>query len=219
VQTNMNAKIGDRYLFAGTDVSNQPYTGASTATSNMQARVSDWLDGTTSTDDFLAGIKGMTDGQLGYSSTLSSAKNVYARADENFEVDYTVLANDDGFKTIVAGLNAIANLQQPVEGTDAPTKEQFHDTLDNLYKFVQAGVESLRNSSAKIASAAQSLDTVGNNHLNDKQNLSQILEKTEASDTTDAVVHFQALQSQLEASYRVTSILSQLSLARFLSTT
>lgn len=217
VEANMNTKVGDRYLFAGTDVSNKPYTSSSTATTNMQARVEDWLDGTTTVDAFLSGVKGMTDSQLGYSGTIGSAKNVYARADATFEVDYTVLANSDGYKKLVAGLNAIANMAEPVEGTDMATKDEFHDVLDKLYQFVQEGVQDLRGAQAKTASAAGSLQAVRDNHLNDRQTLQKTLEKTEAADVTDAAVKFQALQNQLEASYRVTAIISQLSLSRFLT--
>lgn len=216
IQANMNSKVGDRYLFAGTDVSNAPYDGANTADANVQARINDWMDGTTTTEDFMAGLKTMTDSQAGFSSTVQSAKKVFARADETFEVDYTVFANDPGFKKIVTGLTAIANMKFPTEGTDAPTKDQFYDALNSMYQTVQAGVSDLRVASAKVASASQALNTVSENHKNDKQNLQKTLESTEAADVTDSIVRFNTLKTQLEASYQVTAILSQLSLARIL---
>ncbi|MCB1538704.1 MAG: hypothetical protein H6865_03015 [Rhodospirillales bacterium] len=216
IEANMNAKVGDRYLFAGSDVSVKPYSGAAAADNGVQARVSDWLDGTVTTDQFLDGINNMTDSQSGYSTSLQSAKKVFARADDQFEVDYTVLANSPGFKKVVNAIRAIANIQFPSEGTDVPTKDNFYDALNSLYAQVQSGVNDLRNDSTKIASASQQLNVVKQNHLDDKQNLQQILENTEAADTTDAVVKFQTLQTQLQASYQVTSILSQLSLARYL---
>jgi len=216
VQANMNVKIGDRYLFAGSDVSNQPYTGAATATSNMQTQVTNWLAGTTTADQFTTNVESMTDSQLGYSTTLGSAKNVYARADTDLEVDYTVKASDQGYKDVVAGLNVLANLKIPTEGTDAATKDDFYKILDNVYKFIQGGVEGLRDSSAKVASAAGTLNTMATNHTNDQQNLQKVMESTEATDVTEAAVKFQALQNQMESSYRVTAIISQLNLARFL---
>jgi len=217
VQANMNSKIGDRYLFAGTDVSNQPYTGAAIATTNLQARISDWLDGTTTTENLMPGIKGMTDSQLGYSGTLSSAKRVYANADVGFEVDYTVFANDEGFKKVVAGLNALANMEEPVDGVDAPTKAQFHEVIDALYKYVQEGVEGLRSAASQISSASGTLGTVKKNHENDQQSALKLLEKTEGTDVTEAAIRFQALQNQLDASYRVTAIMSQLTLSNYVN--
>jgi flagellar hook-associated protein 3 FlgL len=158
----------------------------------------------------------MTDSQSGYSSTLQSAKNVYARADDHFEIDYTVKANSDGFKKVVNGLRALSMIQFPNETTDVPTKDDFYDALNSIYASIQSGVDGLRADSAKISSAAQALDTVKTNHENDTQSLQRVLESTESADTTDAIVRFQTLQTQLQASYQVTAVLSQLSLARVL---
>lgn len=217
VEANMNSRVGERFLFSGGDVSNKPYNGASVATAGIQQRIEDWLDGTANTADFLTGIEGMTDSQSGYSTTLQSAKKIYARADDSFEVDYTVFANSSGFKDVMNGLRAIAELEFPTEGIDVPTKDEFYDVLDALYRKVQAGVDGLRADSTKLASASQALDDTKQNHNNDKQNLQRVLESTEAADVTDAVIRFQMLQTQLDASYRVTAILGELSLARLLA--
>lgn len=213
---NMNVRVGDRYLFAGSDVSVPPYGAPDVATSNLQQRVTDWLGGTLTTDNFLASVDGLTDSQLGYSTSVQSSKVVLARIDDNYEVDYTLRANDEGFKKIVASLNAIANMSMPGTG-DIPTKDEFYDAVDNLYASIQEGIGDLRDGSSNLSSANQVMESVKQNHLDDKQNLQRILEDTEAADMTDAVIRFQTLQNQLEASYRITSILSELSLARMLT--
>lgn len=215
VQANMNSRIGDRYLFSGTDVGNAPYTGANTATTNFQTRITNWLNGTDTTSAFETGINNLTDSQLGYSTTVQTAKRIFARADDSFEVDYTVFATDDGFKNILAGLNALANFERPGTG-DIPTDDEFFEMLNVFYRKIQQGVNELRNSNATIASSAQTLETIKQNLLDDRQNYQRILEQTEATDVTDSVVRFQSLQTQLEASFRVTSILSELTLARIL---
>lgn len=215
VQANINSRIGDRYLFSGTDVGNAPYTGANTATTNFQTHITNWLNGTDTTAAFETNIDSMTDSQLGYSTTVQTAKRIFARADDSFEVDYTVFATEDGFKNVLAGLNALANYERPGTG-DIPTDDEFFDMLNVFYRKIQQGVTDLRRSSAGIASAAQTLETVKQNLLDDRQNYQRVLEATEATDVTDAVVRFQSLQTQLEASFRVTSILSELTLARII---
>mgnify|MGYP003386022601 CR=1 FL=1 len=217
IEANMNSKLGDRYLFAGSDVSNKPYTNANGATSDMQARMSDWLDGTVDTATFLAGIEGITDSQAGFSSTLQSAKGVFARVDDTFEVDYTVLANNEGFKDIVSGLRALVNLEQPVEGVDQPSRDDFYEVLDTMYRKVQDGVNGLRKNASTLAASSNTINTALETHKNDRQNLLRVLENTEGADVTDAVIRLQTLQTQLDASYRATAILSQLSLARLLN--
>jgi len=217
IETNMNTKIGDRYIFAGSDVGNKPYSNPSGATADMQARVNDWLDGTVTTEQFLEGIDGVTSSQMGYSASLQSAKKIFTRADDSFEVDYTIFANSKGFQDVVNGLRAIENLELPVENVDQPSKDNFYDALNVLYQKVQKGVNGLRSDSSKLAAASQSMESVKQGHITDRQNLQRVLENTEAADVTDAVIRLQTLQTQLDASYRATAILSQLSLARLLN--
>lgn len=215
IEANLNVRVGDRYLLAGSDVSNQPYLGTSTATTNMQAQVADWLDGTNTTDQFLTNLDGLTDSQLGYSLSLQTSKKIFVRADDELEVDYTAKANDSGFKKIVMGLNAIANMEEPSTG-DIPTRDNFFDAIDSLYRTVKSGVDDLRDSSTTIALASEKINTIMNNHMNDAQALQKTMEETESSDLTEAIVRFQALQNQLDASFRVTAIMTQLSLTRVL---
>ncbi|NBX66752.1 MAG: hypothetical protein EBQ96_07140 [Proteobacteria bacterium] len=215
IQANMNSRVGDRYLFAGTDVGNAPYNGANTATANFQTHITDWLNGTISTATLESNIDGMTDSQLGYSTTVQTAKRIFARADDSFEVDYTVFATDDGFKNVLTGLNALANYERPAAG-DVPTDDEFFDVLNVFYRKIQDGVNDLRAASTTIASGSQTLETVKQNLMDDRQNYQKLMEKTEATDITDSVVRFQSLQTQLEASFRLSSILSEMSLARFL---
>lgn len=216
VQANMNVQNGDKYLFAGTDVNNKPYDGAVTATSSVQSQISDWLDGTTTdTTAFLDGLDAMTDSQLGYSAGLQTSKDIFVRASDDLEVNYTVKANDSGYRKIITGLNALANLEKPATG-DIPTEDDFYTALNSLYQMVQSGVEDLRAASVTVSSASQVIDTLKQSHLNDKQNYQKTLEATEATDVTDSIVKFQTLQTQLESSYQITAILSQMSLARIL---
>jgi len=216
VQANMNSQVGDRYLFAGSDVSNPPYNAANTATTNIQAQINKWLDGTTpDTDTFLSNITSMTESQLGFSLSVQTSKNISIRADDNLEVDYTVKATDVGFQKLVAGLNVLANLKQPAAG-DIPTSDNFYDAVTSIYQSIKTGISDLRNSETVLASAASVLDTTLAQHQNDQNSLHKTMDSVESTDVSAAIVTFQGLQSQMEASYQLTSILSQLSLARIL---
>ena len=216
VQANMNAQVGDRYLFAGSDVANAPYNGANTATANFQTQINNWLDGTTAdTDTFLSNITSMTASQLGFSLSVQSSKNISIRADEKLEIDYTVKATDSGFQKLVAGLNVLANLKQPAEG-DIPTTDNFYDAVTSIYQSIKGSISDLRNSETVLASAASVLDTTLTQHQNDQNSIQKTMDSVESTDVSAAIVTFQGLQSQLEASYQLTSILSQLSLARIL---
>lgn len=215
IEANVNVEVGGRYLFAGSDVTNKPLNGADGAANNMALKVTDWMDGTVDTEAFLASFDALSDSESGFSGTVQTAKNVYARADDNYEVDYTVKANSSGMKQILNGLRMISQLEFPAD-SDVASKDDFYDVVDHLYKTVQSGVTDLRADSAKLANATAVLSNIKTNHDNDMQSMQTLMEETEAADPTDAIIKFQTLQTQLEASYNITSIVSQLSLARFL---
>jgi len=216
IQANLNAQVGERYLFAGSDVSNPPYNGSSTATANIQTEVKNWLDGTTTdTDAFISNVSNLTPSQLGFSLSVQSSKGVSIRADDNLEVDYTVKATDPGFQKLIAGLNVLANLNQPTTG-DIPTSDNFYDAVNRVYQLIKEGTSDLQNSETVLASAASVLDSTLTQHQNDQNSIQKTMDSVESTDVSAAIVTFQGLQSQLEASYQLTSILSQLSLARIL---
>jgi flagellin-like hook-associated protein FlgL len=60
------------------------------------------------------------------------------------------------------------------------------------------------------------MDATRQTHTTDRQNFQRVLEQTEAADITDSIVRIQMLQTQLDASYRITALVSQLSLAKIL---
>ncbi len=216
IEANVNVEVGGRYLFSGSDVTNKPLNGTSGADNNLALKVTDWLDGTNDTDAFLASFDALSDAESGFSNTVQTAKNVYVRADDNYEVDYTVKANSPGMKKVLNGLRAISQMEFPDETTDVASKEDFYKVIDHLYSTIQDGVNALRADSAKLANATAVLSNIQTNHENDIQSMQTLMEQTETADPTDAIIKFQTLQTQLEASYNVTSIMSQLSLARFL---
>lgn len=217
VEANMNVREGDRYLFAGTDVSNIPYEGGAILASNLQGKVQDWLDGTISTNDFVNQINALSDSELGYSPTLQNAGKVVARASDTFEVDYTVKADDTAFRKIMIAMNVLSQLQKPNPDIDMATNDQFHSVVNDMYQMMQDGIVDMRKNMVKIAAASETLNTVNINHKNDQQSLRQLMEETEAADDSEAGILFLNMQSQLEASYRVTAMVSQLSLTKYLS--
>ncbi len=216
LQSNINSKIGERYLFSGSATDSKPYENPASGEANIQALSADWLNGTLTNDQFMASMNGLTDSQLGFSLGVQSAKGVYARIDDSLEVEYTSLANSGGIKDVMTGLIALTKLKQPDETTDMATKDDFFKLVDQVYKQIQGGVEKIRQNSADISAASVTINTMKTQHTQDKQNFLKTMENVESVDTAEAVVKFQALQTQLQASFQVTAMISQLSLANVL---
>jgi len=212
----LNSKIGEDYLFSGSDIKNKPITNTSSLTSRIQSQMSGWLDGTSDSDTLLANVGGYTDSQTGYSLGVQSSTSVYVRADDNLEVDYTVKANENGFKDILTGLTALGEITIPDETTDLATREDFFKILDELHKRVQGGLEKVRTSQIKLAAAEGSIGRKLQNYQTEKGFLQTTIEDIQAIDPAEAVVRFQSLQTNLEAAFQATSIISSLSLARLI---
>lgn len=216
IQDLLNTKIGDDYLFAGSDIKNPPLPNMNDVTSRIKTQVSQWLDGTNDVDTFLDNINNYTDSQIGYSLGMQGSTKTLVRADDSFEVDYTVKANEKGIKEIILALTAISEMKLPDEDVDLATREDFFKAANTIFARVQNGIQDLRSAQIKLSSADASIGKKYENHQTDLGFLQTTIENIQSIDPAEAVVRFQSLQTTLEASFQATSIISSLSLARLL---
>lgn len=216
VQNLINTKIGNDYIFAGSDINNAPLGNTNDLSSRVQSQMSQWLNGTITADELLSNIDSYTDSQIGYTLGVQSSTKVLVRADDNFEVDYTVKANEQGLKDIIVGLTAISEIKFPEEGVDVATRDDFFKIIDTVAQRLQTGINDLRSAQIKLASADAAIGKKLQNLQTDQGYLQTTVENIQAIDPAEAVVRFQSLQTTLEASFQATSIISSLSLARLL---
>ncbi len=128
----LNEKEGNTFLFAGADTGTQPITAAGALETAINTLLEDWQEGDITTEEFISNIQNRTgddalnDTLVGYSSTLANAKNVTIRADENAEIDYTVKADEDGFRNVLVALAVLKQLP-----ADANGQIDLADTYDD----------------------------------------------------------------------------------------
>lgn len=212
----MNNKVGDRYLFAGSDVLNPPYNGYGNLSTKVQQEMSDWLNQTNTADQFMDNIRGLTQSQQGFSLSIQSAGNIRVRANDNFEVDYTIKANSQPFQDVIQALTVFCELEFPEEGVDLATREQYYEIQNEATTMLINAVDDLRAESFKLNNAEQALGKQRESLVDEQSAFLVLMEKTESIDPAEAIVKFQALQLQLEMSFQSTAIISQLSLSRML---
>ena len=121
----MNVQDGDdRYLLSGAATSTQPITSTGTLTAAISTLITDWKDGSITTDDLIADLRdrttgtnpnAITDSTVGYSFELANdqAGDVFVRVDDNLQINYTTLASEDAFRDIIVAVNYIANANLP----------------------------------------------------------------------------------------------------------
>lgn len=216
VSDTANLQLDGRYLFAGADTSSQPVSDQTAINANMQQQVNDWLNGTITTDQLSANVDALTTTQLGINPGQSAAGSASVRVDGSTEIDYTVKVSDSGMQDIIRALGLAANLKSP-GGGDTPDLAQLNDVLTKITSIAQGGADALDSANAKLGAKFNLLSSIQDSNKLDAATFESIFSDKEAADTTEAVAKIQALQTQLEASYQVTSIVSQLSLVNFIS--
>lgn len=251
IQDLYNSQDGDRYLFAGADAETMPigntglfesFLGSvsfdpndDTAPVTRTGLIGQWGN-TLTTEQFIAGYRATSDTTLGYSAPLTSgqAGKVFARIDDNVQLDYTTLANSEGMREIMIAIGVLKQLPPPEQapgalndptattfGEDVPPyppserQENFFAVLDDLSSMLSQAVDKISDERYKLAQVQVQMDKLNNSYLLEKKAFQDTISEVEDADMTDVATKITSLQIQLEASYSVTATISQLSFVNF----
>lgn len=250
----MNQVDGERFLFGGSDTTEQPITDTGLLDSALGEFVPDssdltnpplvasgmignWGDGTITTDQFIDSYRNINDTVLGFSNALTTntAGKTTVRASDASEFDYTTLANKTSMKQIVRVLGVLKALP-PVEyapgALNDPTattlaqdtapfppaekQENFFKVLNDLGALLNEAVDGLNNESFKLAQVQAQISIVKDSHTDQINSYQNIIGDVEDADITEASAKIAQLQVQMQASFQVTALVSQLTLSNFL---
>ena len=238
VKNLVNEQDGDRYLFGGAETRTQPLNDRGTLDTYAKTQLDNWINGTLTTDELISSYRdsgALGDNIIGYSPALSSGnvKSAYVRVDEYTEIDYTVLGNDPGVRDIIVALSMVENLDvmldkvaaedsDPAGTVTAPgvgreeQNENFYRLFNDLAVMLNEGIKNINNNLYSLSQDQAQINQIKKAHTLEKSILEQTIDDVENVDLNEVAVKLNALQIQLEASYRVTASLSQLTLANFL---
>ena len=202
-----------------------------------QGMIGDWGDGTITTDQFIDSYKGITDTVLGYSNALTSntAGSSTVRGSDESEVDYTELGNQPAMKEIVRLLGVLKALP-PVEyapgalndptattiaGDTAPhppaeKQANFFRVLNDITAGLNAALDGMDQVEFRLSQVEAQIDTVKKSHTSQINAYKDLIGETEDVDITEASTKLLQMQTQLQASFQVTALTAQLTLANFI---
>ncbi len=244
----LNSKEGDRYLFAGADILERPFTDTGTLDASLNTLITSWKNGTITTDELIADIQdgtalegnadAITDTAIGYSASLSNntAGDVFVRADENSEFKYTTLANEDSLRNMMVALAVMKNENLPpivdvyesggypavpdVKGAPGATAKEQEENFFKLYNamstMISQSIDDIDQIRFKVETVRVQMIETEKSHLDQKNLLQSTVSNVEDVDVNEVAVRLTTLQTQLEASYRVTAMTQNLSLVNFL---
>ncbi len=196
-----------------------------------------WGDGTITTQEFITAYHASSDTVLGYSNAIStnSAGKTLVRVNDGAEFNYTSLANTTGMRGIIMTLGVLKELP-PVEyapgalndptattlaedtapSPPAEKQENFFTVLTDLSTTLNKAIDALDQEVFKLSHVQAQISIVKNSHADQINAYKDIIGEVEDIDITEASVLLTQLQTQMQASFQVTALLSQLTLANYL---
>lgn len=199
--------------------------------------IGDWGDGTITTDQFMAAYRASSETVLGFSNALTTnaAGKTTVRVSDVSEFDYTQLANDGPMREIIRALGILKQLP-PVEyapgalndptattlaedtapSPPAEKQENFFRVINDLSTMLNKAVDDLEQMEFQLAQVQAQISIVKESNVDQINAYEDIIGEVENVDITEASARISQMQVQLQASFQVTALLSQLTLANYL---
>lgn len=199
--------------------------------------IGDWGDGTITTEQFIASYHAAGDTVLGFSNALTSgtAGKTIVRVSDVSEFDYTKLANKSPIADIVRALGVLKQLppveyapgalNDPTATTLAqdvapfPPKEKqdaFFKVVNDLAKTLNNSIDDLEKMEFSLSQVQAQVTIVKTSNTDQINSYKDIIGESEDVDITEASAKISQLQVQMQASFQVTALLSQLTLSNYL---
>jgi flagellar hook-associated protein 3 FlgL len=143
-------------------------------------------------------------------STTTSLQTT-VRIDRNYDMTYGVRGDDSAFKDILAGIYAFATLDFSSADSTA-----YFATCDLALDSITNGMTSARAVVGALGIKQQVIEQVDGKHEQIGTFLTQTISDIQDADPYKAVTDLQYLDNQLQASFKVTAQLRDLTLANFI---
>jgi flagellin-like hook-associated protein FlgL len=212
-QTNHGLVVGDQITFssvqnfAGLDL-NGTFTVASVATNTYTFSAT--TNATATTTGGAAAVT-QTANSWNKLGTLATTSENTIRTAVGLDISYGEIANQETFANLFEVLNIFANV---TIGTGQ--KAEYRTLVDNSRLVVEAAFESVNQMIADLGGDQARLEAIERSHETDIGLLTKQLGTIEDVDSFEAINRFQAIRSQLEASYQITSASRGFSLINFI---
>jgi flagellar hook-associated protein 3 FlgL len=239
INSMMNEKDGDRYIFSGADAHTPPLGDTSLQQTYLKTQIKNWTDGNLSTDDLIKSYAdkstGLNDTLNGYNPRLAAnqAGYVTVRVDANIQLDYTVHANESSFRDILTAVGVLESLassldEVSLDPVDNPAHitapgaskeeqaENFYKVFNHLGTMINKAMDSMESATYRLSMTSARMSQLQDAYLIEKNTLSNVIASIEDISEPEVIMRIQQLSTQLEASFSVTSVISRLTLANYI---
>ncbi|MBI1776652.1 MAG: hypothetical protein HYR63_15005 [Proteobacteria bacterium] len=259
IQEALNVQYQGRYLFSGRLVTTPPVVPANSTTFgptplsvisndiNVTAGTNYVANGAaaafnqmvTDLTPSAAAYTGVAPNTYPYSGDNTAYSNVFpftaaltVRADQGFDIGYTVRADDPAMAAVLQGIYTMATTALPA-GASTATTQSYLSLLDAASFRINQGLQGtltapagipttaapalgLRSVLGNLAFKESQLTDLDTKHTATITALTQQISSLQDADAAQAITNLQNLQNQLTSTFKVTSSLQSLSLVRFI---
>ena len=160
-----------------------------------------------------------TSNSLNGLGSLSPTTELTVNAGAGLNVSYGELGNQESFTNLFETLNIFANVQVAAGASEAQkqaNEEEYRTLVDNARTVVEEAFDDINRMVADLGGDLSRLESAKETHKNEIELITKQLDDVENIDSFEAINRFQALRSQIEASYQITAASRGFSLLNFL---
>ena len=221
----LNTKVEGRYIFAGSDIGNEPFPNAGQFFTDVQTEVNAYAaNGAPAT---LAATTTIATDDTYFSTALQAAdpSPLTARVDRNLDITYQVRANGpelptppagqiEPFREILRSLATAANLT--FDKNNPASFDDFQTMLNTTRTSLDSAAKLVDNHVGIFGSNAARMKALDTQHDETTVTLKQGIGDVEDVDMAETISKLQLVQTQLQASYKVTATLQKVNLIDFI---
>ena len=151
--------------------------------------------------------------------SLDPTTELTINAGAGLNVSYGELGNQESFTNLFETLNIFANVQVAAGATEAQkqaNQAEYRTLVDNARTVVEQAFDDINRMVADLGGDISRLNSAKETHKNEIELITKQLGDVENIDSFEAINRFQALRSQIEASYQITAASRGFSLLNFL---
>ena len=151
--------------------------------------------------------------------SLDPTTETTINAGAGLNVSYGELGNQESFTDLFETLNIFANVQVAAGATEAQkqaNQAEYRTLVDNARTVVEQAFDDINRMVADLGGDISRLNSAKETHKNEIELITKQLSDVENIDSFEAINRFQALRSQIEASYQITAASRGFSLLNFL---
>jgi hypothetical protein len=148
--------------------------------------------------------------------TASARASSTARIDQSVTVQYGVQADEQAIRSQLQNLAVYAAVTTSPTGTNSAAQITALSQRIAQNLTAQPGQQTIENIQAELATAQTAMKDAGTRQTQAQSMLQNLVDQTETVSTDQVASELLALQNSLQASYQTTSMLSQLTLTKYL---